>query len=47
MLHDQVTSSRIIVAKLMTGSFFDSMDQVKKELNDVVPDLVQKGVNIK
>lgn len=40
-LVQQVKSSRVILAKMVAGNRYDNLEQVKTELNSIIPDLIQ------
>jgi hypothetical protein len=42
----QVGTSRLIVIKLLSGNSFKSIDQVKTEINPLIPGFIQEGCEI-
>lgn len=45
-IHTQVGTSRLIVAKLVVGESAKSVQEVKDELNPVLPNIIQKGCKL-
>ena len=41
-MHDQVGTSRLIVVKLIVGQKYADLEAVKKELDPILPNLIQK-----
>ena len=41
-MHDQVGTSRLIVVKLLVGQKYADLEAVKKELDPILPNLIQK-----
>jgi len=46
-IHQQVASSRLIVVKTVVGQDIKNVEQVKEELNPVLPNLIPRGCEAK
>jgi hypothetical protein len=46
-IHQQVASSRLIMIKTVVGQDIKNVEQVKEELNPVLPNLIPRGCDAK
>ena len=44
---EQVKTSRLLLTKMISGNKFESLEQVKNQLNGVLPDLIQNNCDAK